>query len=105
MVGQEVSIKVIIEPEIDVQQAMVTVKPAGQLRLSAPDGIVYHGELKGKVHNKITFGVIADEPGTQRLTIELSSEVPGISATVPVSIPGFQLPQTPPPDATQPENE
>ena len=105
VVGQKLSIKVIIEPDIDVHQAMVTVKPAGQLRLSAPDGIIYRGELKGKVHNNITFGVIADEPGTHRLTIELSSEVPGISATVPVSIPGFQLPQTPPPDAPQPENE
>ncbi len=105
VVGQKLSIKVIIEPDIDVHQATVTVKPAGQLRLSAPDGIIYRGELKGKVHNKITFGVIADEPGTHRLTIELCSEVPGISATVPVSIPGFQLPQTPPPDAPQPENE
>lgn len=102
VVGREVQVKVIIEPERDVAEAIVRVKTEGTLQVTPPGAVVYCGPLKAGQQNMVNFGIIAAEIGTQRLTVELSSEVPGISASVSVPIPDFHKPQ-PPPD-TEPQD-
>ncbi len=93
VVGREVHVKVVIEPERDVDQVAVQVKPEGTLQLSTADAVVYRGSLKAGQQNALNFRIIATETGTQRLTVELSSDTPGIAASVPVSIPDFRKPQ------------
>jgi len=96
VVGQEAVVKVKIEPEVDVAQAVVRVRPQGTLRVTPPEGIVYRGPLKGGESTTVTFAIIATASGTQQLTVELASELPGITASVPVSIPDFCQPQPSP---------
>ncbi len=96
VVGQEAVVKVKIEPEVDVAQAVVRVRPQGTLHVTLPEGIVYRGPLKGGESTTVTFAIIATASGTQQLTVELASELPGITASVPVSIPDFRQPQPPP---------
>lgn len=89
VVGKRLQVKVVIEPEVDVAKVVVRVKPRGTLQVTTPDGVAYRGPLKGGQPTTVSFDIIATDSGTQRLTVELSSELPGVSASVPVSMPNF----------------
>ncbi len=92
VVGRPVDVNVAIQPDADVEQAQVLVQTQGSLRLAGDTPSIYRGPLKAAESKRLTFGIIAAESGAQELRVELSSELPGVAASIPVSIPGFERP-------------
>ncbi len=92
VVGRPVDVSVAIQPDADVEQAQVQVETQGSLRLAGDTPSIYRGPLKAAESKRLTFGIIAVESGAQELRVELSSELPGVAASIPVSIPGFERP-------------
>ncbi len=92
LVGRRVEVNVGIQPDADVEQAQVRVQVEGSLRLAEGGPLIFQGPLKAQESKRLSFGIIATESGAQKLRVELSSELPGVRASVPETIPGFEFP-------------
>ncbi len=92
IVGETVQVQVAIQPEADVEEAQVRVETKGSLRLAEDKPVIYQGPLAMQDSKRLAFGIIAAETGAQELRVDLTSELPGVCASTPVTIPGFELP-------------
>ncbi len=92
IVGETVQVQMAIQPEADVEQAQVRVETKGSLRLAEDKPVIYQGPLSMQDSKRLAFGIIAAETGAQELRVDLTSELPGVCASTPVTIPGFELP-------------
>jgi len=92
IVGKPVQVGVTIQPQANVESAVVQVQPQGSLRLADDRPIIYQGPLPADKPKQLSFGIIASETGTQQCRVEVSSELPGVAASTTVAIPGFEPP-------------
>ena len=77
-------------PEADIAYASVKVAGEGSLEVSK-GGVAYEGPLVGRRMRQMSVQVRAHDAGEQRLRVVVSSQTPGLSTTVPVTIPGYHI--------------
>ena len=92
IVGKPVPVRVTIQPQANVEKAVVQVQPLGGLELADAQPVIYHGPLLADKPKQLSFTIIARETGTQQCQVEVSSELPGVAASTTVAIPGFEPP-------------
>jgi len=92
IVGKPVQVGVTLQPQANVEKAVVRVQPLGALELADERPIIYQGPLRADKPKQLYFGIIARETGTQQCQVEVSSELPGVAASTTVAIPGFEAP-------------
>jgi len=92
IVGEPAEVEVSIQPQANVENAVVRIQPLSSLELVDERPIIYQGPLTADKPKQLSFGIIAHETGTQQCEVEVSSELPGVAASTTVSIPGFEPP-------------
>ena len=92
VVGRPLHVQIEVQAEADVERAEVRVEPQGSLRLTDEEPVVYRGPLQAAQPKRLWVGIIATEAGTQKGRVSLSSELPGVAAAAPLTMPDFQLP-------------
>jgi hypothetical protein len=69
-------------------QVVVTARGRRGLRVGS-EGVLYRGALRRSEALTLPVRLVAVEPGTQRLQVALTSDVPGVAAELEVMIPEF----------------
>jgi len=99
-VGRAAVAAVVLEADVEVDDAVVKVTAMDRLQLTnaSPSGVVYSGRLRAGQRTTVAVGMMAQEAGRQQLRITVRSRVPQANADVEVDVDGFTAPL----DATMP---